>query len=71
MTKKKWSELTSRQQTLVLVGASIELALTATSLIDLAKRPADQIRGPKPVWFAGVFIQPIGPIAYLTIGIRR
>ena len=44
MTKKKWSELTSRQQTLVLVGASIELALTATSLIDLAKRPADQIR---------------------------
>ena len=69
--KKKWSELTARQQTLVLVGASIELALTATSLVDLARRLADKLRGPKPVWFAGVFIQPIGPIAYLTVGIRR
>lgn len=71
MQQKKWSELTSRQQTLVLVGVSIELALTATSLVDLARRPADQVRGPKPLWLAGVFIQPIGPIAYLTVGIRR
>ena len=44
MPKKKWSEMTPTQQTLVLVGASIEVALTATALIDLARRPGDAAR---------------------------
>ncbi len=71
MEKKKWSEMTPGQQTLVLVGASIEIALTATALVDLVRRPSEQVRGPKPMWALGVFVQPIGPISYLVFGIRR
>ena len=70
-TKKKWSELSSGQQALVVVGATIEIALTTAALIDLAKRPSEFVRGPKPVWALGVFVQPIGPISYFAFGIRR
>jgi hypothetical protein len=55
----------------VLVLVSVELALTATALVDLAKRPAAQVRGPKPLWALGCFVQPVGPVAYLTLGRRR
>jgi hypothetical protein len=53
------------------VAVSVELALTATALVDLARRPRDLVRGPKALWFLGCFVQPVGPIAYLTIGARR
>jgi hypothetical protein len=46
--------------------ASIELVLTSTAAIDLLRRPAAQIRGPKPLWWLGIFVQPVGPIAYLA-----
>lgn len=65
MAKKKWSELTSAQQTAVLAMASVEMALTATALVDLIRRPADQVHGRKGVWALALFVQPVGPIAYL------
>ena len=65
MANKKWSEMSSAQQTAVLTLASIELALTATAAVDLIHRPADQIHGRKGVWALALFVQPVGPIAYL------
>jgi hypothetical protein len=47
---KKWSELSPRQQRLVVAGAAVEGVLKAVALADLARRPAAQVRGPKPVW---------------------
>jgi hypothetical protein len=70
-SKKRWSELSGTQQAAILVAASIELALTATALVDLVRRPAAEVRGPKVLWGLGVFVQPVGPIAYLTMGRRR
>lgn len=64
--KRRWSELSSGQQTLILVGASTELALTATALVDLIRRPADQVHGRKLWWGMAIFVQPVGPIAYLV-----
>jgi Phospholipase_D-nuclease N-terminal len=69
-SKKRWSDLTPTQQGLILASAAVELALTATAIIDLARRPADQIRGPKPLWLLGCIIQPLGPLAYLALGRR-
>lgn len=71
MRNKKWDELSDGQKAAVLVAASVELALTATALVDLARRPRAQVRGPKPLWALGCFVQPVGPIAYLTCGRRR
>jgi len=68
--RRKWSELSPQQRRLTLVLASIELALTATAAVDLARRPAAQVRGPKAAWVAALFVQPFGPIAYLVAGHR-
>ena len=69
-SKKQWSDLTPTQQGLILASAAVELALTAAAIIDLARRPADQVRGPKPLWLLGCIIQPLGPLAYLALGRR-
>lgn len=63
--KKKWSELSSTEQTVILTLASVELALTATAAADLAFRPPAEVHGKKAVWALVLFVQPIGPIAYL------
>jgi hypothetical protein len=68
MRRKKWSELTPKQRSLILVLASVEMALTATAAVDLIRRPSAQVRGSKAAWAAGLLVQPVGPIAYLTVG---
>ena len=69
-SKKRWADLTPTQRALILALASVELAFTATALVDLARRPARQICGPKPLWLLGCFVQPVGPLAYLVLGRR-
>ena len=66
--RRRWSELSGGQRVAIVALASVELALTATALVDLARRPADQVRGPKALWALGCFVQPVGPVAYLAIG---
>jgi hypothetical protein len=70
-TTKKWNELSGTQQAAIVVLGAIEVALTAAALRDLSRRPRDDIRGPKALWALGVFVQPVGPIAYLTLGRHR
>lgn len=65
MPKRSWSQLSSGQQTAVLILASIEISLTATAVVDLIRRPAEQVHGRKALWAAGLLVQPVGPIAYL------
>lgn len=65
MAQKKWSEMSSAQQTAVLTLTSIELALTATAAVDLIRRPTEQVHGRKVVWALALLVQPVGPIAYL------
>jgi hypothetical protein len=71
MGKEPWSELSDAQKTAILVVGSIELALTATALLDLARRPAEQVRGRKALWVLGILVQPVGPVAYLAWGAHR
>jgi Phospholipase_D-nuclease N-terminal len=66
----RWSDLTRTQQLLIIGMGAVELVLTATALVDLARRPADQVRGPKPLWVLGCLVQPVGPLAYLVLGKR-
>lgn len=68
VTKKKWSEMSGAERAGALTVGSIELALTAAALADLVTRPAEQVRGGKWPWALGIFVQPIGPIAYLVWG---
>jgi hypothetical protein len=67
---QRWNDLTRTQQRLIIALAVVEMAFTATALVDLARRPARQVRGPKQLWLLGCFVQPVGPLAYLTLGRR-
>ncbi len=66
----RWSDLSTGQQRAVVAISAVELALTTVALVDLVRRPRTQIRGPKALWGVGVFVQPIGPIAYLAAGVK-
>ena len=70
-TKKKWSELSSRSRRLVVVTGVVEVALLVAALIDIKRRPADQIKGSKRMWTALAFVNIFGPLAYFTFGRRR
>lgn len=70
MAKKKWSDLTAGQQRLVVVAGAAEAIVTAAALRDLARRPAESVRGPKAAWVLACFVQPVGPLAYLAMGRR-
>jgi hypothetical protein len=65
---KKWRDLTPVQQRAIVVAGVAEVVLTTVALRDLARRPAAQVRGPKPLWLLACVVQPVGPIAYLTVG---
>ena len=71
MTKKRWSDLTPGQRRAVYVVGAIETIATAAAWRDLAKRPAEDVRGPKLVWRLASFVQPVGPLAYFVVGRRR
>jgi hypothetical protein len=74
MAKKKWSELSAGQRRMILVGGVLEGVLKVAALIDLVRRPADEVRGSKVRWaFAITLLNSVGlvPIAYFVIGRRE
>ncbi|HZA92200.1 MAG TPA: hypothetical protein VE420_06205 [Gemmatimonadales bacterium] len=68
-----WRELTPRQRKAMMVRGTLQLGLLSAALNDLRKRPANQIRGPKPLWLAISLANYLGagPIAYFLLGRRR
>ena len=67
---RKWDDLSEAQRRAIIAAAAIEIILTTVALEDLARRPHDQVRGPKAAWALGCIVQPVGPIAYLAFGRR-
>lgn len=71
MAKKRWSDLSDREKTSVLVGISVQVSLLLTALTDIYRRPAEEIRGNKALWVAVSFVNFVGPISYFLFGRRR
>ncbi|MGP7996763.1 MAG: hypothetical protein ACLPKI_05440 [Streptosporangiaceae bacterium] len=70
----KWSDLSQRNQRLLIIAAVAETTLKAAALIDIKRRPASQVRGPKWAWIPAVSIlnsAGLAPIAYFVWGRRR
>jgi hypothetical protein len=57
----------------MILRAVIQVVLLAAAVRDLRSRPADQVRGPKPLWLAvsAVNYLGVGPMAYFLFGRRR
>ena len=71
---RRWSDLSERTRRWILTGAAVEGVLKAVALIDLARRPAREVRGRKAVWaVAVVLVNSVGlvPLAYLVRGRRK
>lgn len=68
-----WSNLSARTRRLLIVAGVAETGLKVAAAIDLRRRPADQIRGPKWAWFAGLFANTAGlvPLSYFVFGRRK
>jgi len=74
VTKKRWSDLSPRSRRLIVVGGTVEGVLKTAALVDLVRRPADQVRGPKLLWAAAiVVVNSLGavPLAYFLRGRTR
>jgi hypothetical protein len=72
--RRRWSDLQPRTRRLLLAAAAAEGALKAVALIDLKRRPASEIRGPKWAWAAAIAAANAAgavPLCYFAIGRRR
>jgi len=71
---KQWSDLSPRTRRLLIAGAVIETMLKAVALVDLKRRPASEVRGPKWAWIPVLTVVNslgCGPLAYFAFGRRR
>lgn len=70
-TRRRWSDLTQRERVVVAVLATVQLTLLVAALVDLRRRPAEQIRGGKGRWVLISMVNTVGPITYFLAGRRR
>jgi len=70
-TRRKWNELSSLQRRAIVVAGVAEIALLAAALLDIKRRPAEGIRGPKWMWRGLAFVSFVGPLSYFICGRRR
>ena len=69
--RRRWSDLTPGQRRLIMIGVAYEALLKIAALVDLKRRPADQVRGPKWAWALIVFLinsAGAAPLAYFRYG---
>jgi phospholipase D-like protein len=69
--RKRWNDLSSRQRGSIVAGGVIRVLLAVAALVDLRRRPTDQVRGSKRLWAAATLVNFVGPLAYFVFGRRR
>lgn len=70
MTRKRWNDLSGTQKIMIIVGGVVQIGLLVAAQIDIYRKPESEIKGPKSLWRAIVFVNYVGPIAYFTLGWR-
>lgn len=74
VARRQWSDLSQRTRRLLTITAIAEAILKLAALIDLKRRPASQVRGPKWLWatvLAIVSSAGVVPISYFVFGRRQ
>jgi hypothetical protein len=71
--RKRWSGLSRPQRVVIVVAGVLEAVAKVAMLIDLRRRPAEQIRGPKLLWAATALVNTAGlaQVGYFVVGRRR
>jgi hypothetical protein len=71
--RASWSDLSDRRRRLLVIAATAEGILKLAALIDIRRRPASQIRGPKWLWASVVTVVSsagVVPLSYFVFGRR-
>jgi hypothetical protein len=72
--KRRWRDLSERTRKLIIAAAVAESILKGAALIDIKRRPANEVRGPKWLWALVVGVvnsAGVAPISYFVVGRRR
>jgi hypothetical protein len=69
--KQRWSDLSTGQRIGVVALGTFQVALQVAALVDIRRRPREQIKGRKATWVAVSFLNTVGPLAYFKFGRRR
>jgi saccharopine dehydrogenase (NAD+, L-lysine-forming) len=70
-SKKQWNDLSPQKQLTISLVGLVQVALLGAALVDIRRRPAEQIKGSKKLWTLVAFINFVGPITYFVIGRKR
>ena len=66
--RTEFNDLSTPARISLLAVVAAALAAKIGAWVDLCRRPADKVRGPKWVWALAQFINGIGPAAYWAVG---
>jgi hypothetical protein len=72
--RTQWSDLGERTRRLLVGAAVAEGILKIAALVDLKRRPASQVRGPKWLWATVVTVVSsagVVPVSYFAFGRRQ
>jgi len=70
----RWKDLSSRTRRVIITAGIAEAILKTAVVIDIRRRPASQIRGPKQLWVVAAVVvnsAGIGSLSYFAFGRRR
>jgi hypothetical protein len=71
MQRNRWSDLTCMQQRVTIGLGVVQLALMIAALVDMWRRPPEQVRGSRWLWTLAALVNFVGPILYFLFGRRR
>jgi hypothetical protein len=74
MERRRWSELSENTRRLLVIVGVADAILKLAALIDLRRRPASQVRGPRWLWASSMTVVSSAgalPISYFVFGRRR
>jgi len=66
----RWSDLSPAQRLAWVTLVAIQFGLATAAWTDLARRPAEKVRGPKWRWAAAIAVNFVGPLAWFRWGRR-
>jgi hypothetical protein len=69
--RKKWNELPTRVKVTAGIAAPFQLGMLIAAQRDIARRPAEQIRGSKNLWRLATLVNFIGPAVYFAFGRKK
>jgi hypothetical protein len=63
--RKSWNDLSPSRQRAIVAAGVVQLLLATAALLDLRRRPSEQVRGPKAAMDGGRVRQHRGPARLL------